>query len=59
MKWKISNLTYQPFRIMIKEKEVIIPGRNSLLENFIIVEEVSNEAKNLVQKGFLKIKKIK
>ena len=59
MQYKISNLTYQSIRVFIENKEYIIPGRNDLLENFITVETINEDVKNLATKGLLKFKQLK
>ena len=59
MQYKISNLTYTSIRVFIENKEYIIPGRNDLIENSIIVEAINEDVKNLAIKGLLKYKQLK
>jgi hypothetical protein len=59
MQYKISNLTYTSIRVFIENKEYIIPGRNDLIENFITVDTINEDVKNLAIKGLLKYKQLK
>ena len=56
MTYKVTNLTYSPLRLTVKGNQIIVPGRNADIENFIIVDELDDSLKTLSQRGLLKIK---
>jgi hypothetical protein len=59
MKYEIKNLSYQPLRISINGREIIVPGRNDTLENSVIADSINDDIKLLALKGLIKYKIIK
>ena len=56
MRYEIKNLTYQPIRLMIKGKSIIVTDRENSVNNPIFLEELPNEVIRLSKLGMLKIK---
>jgi hypothetical protein len=59
MKYEVKNITYQPIRIYVSGREIIIPGRNDIIENSVVVEAINDDIKNLSTKGLLKYRPLK
>jgi hypothetical protein len=59
MSYNIKNLTYSPLRILAGGKEYHIPGRDADKENFVIVESIDDDIRNLAIKGLIKVKQVK
>ena len=57
MSFKLRNLTYQPFRIMVGTNCQIIPPRGKRGE--IIVKEKTPQIENLERRELIKIREIK
>lgn len=54
MKYKIINKAFQPIRLI----NAVVPSFEQRPDNFIIVDELTPQIKNLEKKGVLIIKKI-
>jgi hypothetical protein len=58
MAYKVTNLTYSSVRVIVNGSQVIIPGRNDIIENFITVDVLTEDLKTLSQRGLLKIRNV-
>ncbi len=53
MKYKIKNLLYQPLRVVITNRELIVRSRSKKGE--IIVDNLTPQLKSMNSKGFIKV----
>lgn len=57
MRYKLRNLTYQPIRLIIGEFERLLRARGKQGET--IVNEITDQIKNLEKKGLIKVRGVK
>jgi len=54
MSYKVKNLTFQPVRLISGANEIRIPQRGTA-----ILEEYTDQMKNIEKRGLIKIREIK